>query len=82
MGAREYIPVDTVQCDDSGAFRISFSQSRVAFYVLRYGTSGYITLLLEPGESVDFKGQLEEKESYSIEGSTGSALLQNLAGEH
>lgn len=82
MGAREYIPVDTVQCDDSGAFHISFSQSQIAFYVLRYGASGYITLLLEPGESIDFKGRLEEKESYSISGSPGSVLLQTLASEH
>jgi peroxiredoxin len=82
MGAREYIPVDTVQCDDSGTFRITFSQNQIAFYVLRYGSSGYITLLLEPGESVDFEGQLQEKDSYSIKGSPGSALLQELAAEH
>lgn len=82
MGAREYIPVDTAQCDNSGAFHISFSQNQMAFYVLRYGSSGYITLLLEPGESVDFKGRPEEKESYSIEGSPGSLLLQTLAAEH
>ena len=25
MGAREFIPLDTVTCDDSGAFEISFS---------------------------------------------------------
>ena len=48
MGAREYIPVDTVKCDDSGNFSISFMQKQVAFYVLRYGVSGYITLLIEP----------------------------------
>ena len=82
MGAREYIPVDTVYCDDSGEFNISFVQDHIAFYVLRYGTSGYITLLLEPGESIDFKGRLEDKDSYSIKGSPGSALLQTLASEH
>ncbi|MCK5693476.1 MAG: TlpA family protein disulfide reductase [Bacteroidales bacterium] len=82
MGAREYIPVDTVKCDDSGNFSITFMQKQVAFYVLRYGPSGYVTLLMEPGESVDFKGQLENKDSYSISGSPGSALLQILAAEH
>jgi peroxiredoxin len=82
MGAREYIPVDTVYCDDSGEFNISFVQDHIAFYVLRYGTSGYITLLLEPGESIDFKGKLEDKDRYSIKGSPGSALLQTLASEH
>ena len=82
MGAREYIPVDTVRCDDSGNFSISFMQKQLAFYVLRYGPSGYITLLMEPGESVDIKGQLEDKDSYTISGSPGSALLHTLATEH
>ncbi len=82
MGAREYIPVDTVVCSDSGDFAISFSQEQIAFYVLRYGPTGYITLLLEPGESVDFHGELDDKDTYSIKGSPGSALLQTLATEH
>ena len=82
MGAREYIPVDTVECDDSGTFHISYSQNQIAFYVLRYGSSGYYTLLMEPGESADFTGHLEELDSYSIKGSPGSSLLQTLATEH
>ena len=82
MGAREYIPVDTVQCDPSGAFNISFYQNHVAFYVLRYGSSGYITLLVEPGESIDFRGHPENKEIYTVAGSPGSTLLQQLAEEH
>ncbi|MCD4710815.1 MAG: hypothetical protein K8R52_08220 [Bacteroidales bacterium] len=71
MGAREYIPVDTVECDDSGNFYISYSQNQVTFYVLRQGSSAYYTLLTEPGESVDFTGQLEDMNSYSIKGSPG-----------
>jgi len=82
MGAREYIPVDTVLCDDSGEFIITFLQEKISFYVLRYGPSGYITLLTEPGESINFSGQLEDKDTYSIKGSPGSALLQTLAAEH
>jgi len=82
MGAREYIPVDTVFCDDSGEFTISFLQEQTTFYVLRYGPSGYVTLLMEPGESIEFNGQLEDKNSYSIKGSPGSTQLQILAAEH
>ena len=82
MGAREYIPMDTVVCDESGNFTIAFKQEQIAFYVLRYGVSGYITLLIEPGESLIFSGQLGDKDSYSISGSPGSALLQTLAAEH
>ena len=82
MGAREYIPVDTVRCNDAGEFTISFLQERIAFYVLRYGPSGYLTLLMEPGETIEFKAELEDKNAYSIKGSPGSGLLQILAAEH
>ncbi len=82
MSAREFIPVDTVQCDEGGNFHISYLQEQQAFYILRYGSSGYITLLIEPGESIEFRGQLENKNSYSISGSPGSVLLQTLAAEH
>jgi peroxiredoxin len=82
MGAREYIPVDTVSCDESGKFSISFQQDQVAFYVLRYGTSGYVTLLVEPGEALRFTGQPDDKDTYTISGSPGSELLQTLAAEH
>ena len=82
MGARDYIPVDTVVCDESGNFTISYVQDQIAFYVLRYGPSGYITLLMEPGESVNFSARLEDKNSYTITGSPGSVLLQSLAAEH
>ena len=54
MGAREYIPVDTVVCEASGAFNIKFNSNEVAFYVLRYAQTGYITLLMEPGEILLF----------------------------
>jgi len=82
MGAREYIPVDTVSCDESGKFHISFSPEQIAFYVLRYGPSGYISLLMEPGESVQFSGQSGNMNAYTIKGSPGSSLLQTLATEH
>ena len=82
MGAREYIPIDTVICDDSGAFKITFSQDQLAFYVLRYGPSGYVTLLLEPGEKMEFSGELEAKDTYTLSGSPGSELLQILASAH
>ena len=82
MGAREYIPVDTVSCDASGSFSIEFFPDHVAFYVLRYAQSGYITLLLEPGETLKFSGDFTNPGSYSITGSPGSELLRELAHEH
>ena len=82
MGAREFIPIDTTICDDHGNFRIRFVTANVAFYVLRYGESGYITLLLEPGETIDFTGNYGKTDTYSVRGSRGSELLTDLAREH
>ncbi len=82
MAAREFIPLDTTFCDDSGAFEISISPIEVAFYVLRYGSSGYITLLLEPGEFLKFSGHFDHIDAYEIKGSKGSVLLQSLSIRH
>lgn len=82
MGAREYIPVDTVVCDASGEFDIKFYPNEVAFYVLRYAQTGYITLLMEPGEILLFSGNYTNPVTYSISGSPGSELLQELALKH
>ncbi len=82
MGAREYIPIDTVNCDPTGAFSIEFFPEQLAFYVLRYGESAYITLLMEPGESLVFSGEYSNPASYEVSGSPGSELLRDLAQEH
>jgi peroxiredoxin len=82
MGAREYIPIDTVVSDESGSFHMEFFASQPAFYVLRYGQSGYITLLMEPGENLTFSGNFTEPGSYTVTGSPGSELLRDLAYEH
>ena len=82
MGAREYIPVDTALCNESGAFEISFLAPRPAFYVLRFGKSGYITLLMKPGESLEFSGTTEQTGQYQVKGSPGSELLLALNIEH
>jgi len=82
MGAREYIPVDTATCNTSGAFEMLFGADHISFYVLRYGTSGYVTLLMEPGESLEFTGSKKSSENYQVHGSPGSELLQKLSSEH
>jgi peroxiredoxin len=82
MGAREFIPVDTVVCNASGSFKISFVAAEVAFYVLRYGENKRITLLIEPGEQVELSGSMEESGSYTVQGSIGSKLLHQLSEQH
>jgi len=82
MGAREFIPIDTITCDDSGAFSISFISDNVAFYVLRHDQTGYVTLLLKPGETIDFSGIFGKTDPYQVSGSEGSELLQALSARH
>ena len=82
MGAREYIPLDTAVCNASGEFEMAFTADHTAFYVLRYGKSGYITLLMEPGESIEFAGSTEQFGIYKVSGSPGSELLRTLNIEH
>jgi peroxiredoxin len=82
MGARELIPIDTVTCDASGAFEINWSPTRIAFYQMRPGEEGSLTLLTEPGEQIIFQGAKGGGASYSISGSPGSELLRTLAKEH
>ena len=82
MGAREFTPIDTVKCDETGSFEIGFTADRTAFYVLRYGTSRRVTLLIEPGEKVEFSGSVQDDAPYAVKGSRGSELLQELSEEH
>ncbi len=82
MAAREFIPIDSVTCREDGTFQISFEPGETAFYVLRTGPAGYITLLIEPGEKVTLKGDYGQPDRCLVEGSSGSELLMDLAGEH
>ncbi len=82
MGAREFIPMDTAICNEEGKFKLEFTHDRAAFYILRYGPSGYITLWMEPGEILEFSGGFDDKGLYEIEGSKGSELLRTLSLEH
>jgi peroxiredoxin len=82
MGAREFIPIDTVRCDQNGSFEISFTASQVAFYVLRYESRNRVTLLIEPGEELHFSGSVREESAYTVKGSGGSELLKELSDQH
>ncbi|MCP4310668.1 MAG: redoxin domain-containing protein [Bacteroidetes bacterium] len=82
MAVREYIPIDTVICDSEGRFQISFEPEQIAFYVLRTGQTGYITLLIEPGEKINFSDSPGQHGQYRIQGSGGSEQLMMLATEH
>jgi len=82
MGAREFIPIDTAECDESGSFELNFTAEHVAFYLLRYDPLQQVTLLIEPGEEVVFSGSVNEGSGYSVKGSPGSELLKELSDKH
>lgn len=82
MGAREFIPIDTVECDQTGSFEFSFGADHIAFYVLRYETRNRVTLLIEPGETLHFSGSVQDEVVYSVKGSRGSELLKELSDQH
>ena len=82
MDVREYIPIDTVNCDTEGRFQILFKQEHTAFYVLRTQNQGYITLLLEPGQKLRISGSYDHSDPFKAEGSNGSEQLLELAAEH
>jgi peroxiredoxin len=82
MAAREYIPVDTATVGKNGGFSIRFEPDQTAFYALRIGQTGYITLLIEPGEKIRFTGIYGQPQKYELEGSKGSILLSELDMEH
>jgi peroxiredoxin len=82
MGARAFIPIDTVMCDASGSFEFNFTADQVAFYVMRYGARNRVTLLLEPGERLLFSGSMADESDYVVKGSHGSELLKELSDRH
>ena len=82
MAVREYIPVDTVTCDEEGHFLIDFDAEKTAFYVFRTEGTAYITLLIEPGQNITFRGSYGQSERYSISGSEDSEALMELSAVH
>ena len=82
MAVREYIPIDTVTCDQEGHFLIDFDAEKTAFYVFRAGGTGYITLLIEPGQKITLKGNYGQSDRYSISGSEDSEALMELSAVH
>ena len=82
MAVREYIPIDTVTCDEEGRFLIDFDAEQTAFYVFRTGGAGYITLLIEPGQKIIIKGSYGQSERYYISGSEDSEALMELSTAH
>ena len=73
------IPLDTLETDASGHFRYQGEITSPGFYILRVDRNNFITLLLEGGEKVKISGDAQQlPQTYSVEGSEGTSLLEKL----
>ncbi|MDR3236319.1 MAG: TlpA family protein disulfide reductase [Prevotellaceae bacterium] len=79
LNATAQILLDTVNTDKAGCFRytIPFARKEPTFILLKTDSAHVATLLLEVGEKAKLIADLKQH-NYSIEGSAGSLLLQEL----
>lgn len=82
MGAAEFIATDTFTVSSDGSFLVKFNSDHPAFYALRSATSGYITLIASPGDSLHLEAAWDTLIPYKVEGSLPSSALLDLALEH
>lgn len=75
----DLIIIDSTIIDKNNSFSFSFNTEETGFYILKISDKNYITLLIEPDETITLKGDaLQLFDSYSIEGSKGSILIKQL----
>jgi hypothetical protein len=69
--------LDSVNLDEKGLFRFSYSPADAGFYILKSSSGEYILLLLEKDEEVNVFADLKKQSfDYKVDGSPGSALLK------
>ncbi len=72
-------PVDSVKIDKKGKFKFKHTASIPTFYLLKLSDSKFITLLVDSAETVSITADaVDFSTDYSIEGSEGSLLVQEL----
>jgi len=73
------VPVDSVELKNDGTFEFSRKISYPNFYLLRLNDKNFITLLVDTLERISIKGDFANfSRDYTVEGSQGSALVQEL----
>ncbi|VAW15955.1 hypothetical protein MNBD_BACTEROID01-990 [hydrothermal vent metagenome] len=72
-------PVDSVKIDKNGKFKFKHTASIPTFYLLKLSGTKFITLLVDSAETVSITADaVDFSTDYSIEGSEGSLLVQEL----
>ncbi len=73
------VVLDSVSIGKNGNFRFKQEVSGAGFYQLGFSDNNFISLLLEPGETVSIRfADHNLAEAYSLTGSAGSQLIQQL----
>lgn len=80
LTSTEVIPVDSVEADGSGSFKLSTGEvTEPAFYRLSVNQNNFVVLLLNAGENATVSGNaLDLYRSYEVAGSDGSEKLRTL----
>lgn len=72
-------PLDSVKINKNGEFTFRYHVGMPTFFLLRLSEDNFVTLLVDSAEQVTIKADaLNFAREYSIEGSPGSALVQEL----
>ncbi len=82
MDPNQFIPVDSVRCDENGNFTLQFEGSGIDFYALKYTEYGYVTLIAGPGDKITISGTADQLYPYEIKGSPSSSLVEDLGVHH
>ncbi|NOQ25243.1 MAG: DUF4369 domain-containing protein [Bacteroidales bacterium] len=70
--------IDTIRLDSNGNFKFKFSSDIPRFFHLSVSKSNFLTLLIEPGESVQINASASNMAVAKISGSESSILIQNI----
>lgn len=72
-------PLDTIMTDEQGRFSFSQPIEQAGFYILRVNPQNFLTLVVEPGETITITGDAANlSHSFQIKGSPGSEKLAAL----
>lgn len=73
------VVVDSAEIDASGQFKFKVDVEAPSFYMLQIAKRSPVTLLLTPGEKVEFNADAKTFDrAYKVVGSTGSAQVQDI----
>ncbi len=79
LSPNEIIPLDTIFLSPDGSFYYRMELNEAAFYILRISSSDFVTLLIQPGERIQFTADAKDIAlTYHVEGSPGSLLVEKL----